>query len=56
MVGMPTSSPLALSSAPPELPELMGASVWMTLMAREKLPALMSSRWRPEMMPAVTVP
>ncbi len=26
---MPTSSPLALMSAPPELPTLMGASVWM---------------------------
>ncbi len=26
---MPTSSPLVLMSAPPELPTLMGASVWM---------------------------
>ena len=55
-VGMPTSSPLALSSAPPELPELMAASIWITEMPREKLLALMSSRSSPEMMPAVTVP
>jgi hypothetical protein len=26
---MPTSSPCALTSAPPELPGLMAASVWM---------------------------
>ena len=29
MVLMPTSSPFRLTSAPPELPGLMEASVWM---------------------------
>ena len=49
---MPTSSPLTLTKAPPELPGLMAASVWMklsmvVLLWRERAFALT--------MPAVTV-
>ena len=50
---MPTSSPLRLASAPPELPGLMGASVW--IMALTPPLAFGTGRLTDETMPAVTV-
>ncbi len=49
---MPITSPAMLNSGPPELPGLMGASVWMK---SSKGPAPMS-RPRAETMPLVTLP
>ena len=49
---MPTSAPLASTSAPPELPGLMAASVWMKFWKRELPASLRSSALT---MPAVTV-
>ena len=53
---MPISSPFELSSAPPELPELIAASTCMVETERPKLPAFTPSRCKPETMPAVTEP
>ena len=55
----PITSPLVLKSGPPELPELMAASVWMTFSSfstnpSKGLPAVMP-RPRPETTPVVTV-
>jgi len=50
----PMTRPLVSSSGPPELPGLIGASVWMTLSMLKPFGALIS-RPRPLMMPAVTV-
>ncbi len=49
---MPTTRPAMSTSAPPELPGLMAASVWMNTCASERV-----TRVRPsaEMMPLVTV-
>src|SRR6476646_9121978 len=65
---MPMSSPLPLTSAPPELPGLIAADVWMALVTTSSpddccwaggdlvdVPVL-TGRWRAEMMPVVTVP
>ena len=51
MALMPTSSPWVLTSAPPELPALMAASVWMKL----STPLAPRERALAEMIPAVTV-
>ena len=48
---MPTSSPRALTSAPPELPWLMAASVWMN----DSTPLAPMERALAETIPAVTV-
>ncbi len=48
---MPTSSPRALMSAPPELPWLIAASVWM----KSVTPPL-CERLLADTMPSVTVP
>jgi hypothetical protein len=50
----PTTWPAALSSGPPELPGLMGASVWIASSIPNPLGAVI---WRPsaEMMPSVAV-
>ena len=50
----PITRPLASSSGPPELPGLIGASVWITLSMRKPLGASIS-RSRPETIPAVAV-
>src|SRR6476469_7464854 len=65
---MPMSSPLLLTSAPPELPGLIAAEVWMALVTTS-LPddccwpkgdsldvPVLTGRLRAEMMPVVTVP
>ncbi len=52
--GMPTSSPCALSSAPPELPWLTAASVWIAPVMVKPLGASML-RSRPETMPALAL-
>ena len=49
---MPIRSPSMSTSAPPELPGLMAASVWMKEPLSEML---VSVRFRAEMMPLVTV-
>ena len=51
---MPITRPLASSSGPPELPGLIAASVWITLLIVNPLGALIS-RWRAETIPVVTV-
>ena len=61
---MPMSSPSPLTSAPPELPELMAASVWMRPLRVELdwpapppcSPETVMDRSRAETMPVVTVP
>jgi hypothetical protein len=50
----PITRPLASMSGPPELPGLIGASVWMTSSIVKPLGARIS-RPRPEMIPAVAV-
>ena len=50
---MPTTCPLSLTSAPPELPEFRAAEVWMRVMV---LPSTVTSRAREEMMLSVMVP
>jgi hypothetical protein len=50
---MPISSPRLLTSAPPELPGLMAASVWMKSVWA---PTWAAARFTVEMMPSVTVP
>ena len=49
---MPTTSPYMLNSAPPELPELMAASVWIRLMRRPF--ENVTSRFSALTMPAVS--
>ncbi len=49
---IPMTRPSASASGPPELPGLMGASVWMSPVSVPS--GVSSSRSRPEMMPAVT--
>jgi hypothetical protein len=51
---MPMTRPRASSSGPPELPGLIGASVWMTLSISKPSGARIS-RSRPETMPEVAV-
>src|ERR1041384_6146300 len=57
---MPTSSPAAFTSAPPELPGLIDASVWIawydTEDARRDSPGTVTFRSRADTMPVVTVP
>ena len=57
---MPTSSPLRLTSAPPELPGLMAASVWMALSTAAPSPGAPlpadTGRFLALTMPVVTVP
>ncbi len=50
----PITRPRESSSGPPELPGLIGASVWMTL-SIEKLFGAWIVRPRPETIPAVAV-
>jgi hypothetical protein len=50
----PMTRPAPSSSGPPELPGLIGASVWMTLSIEKPLGALIA-RPTPETMPAVAV-
>src|SRR5262245_35792854 len=56
-VGMPTTCPAKLTSAPPLFPGLIGALVWMALMSTAELP-WPSDTVRPvaETIPSVTVP
>ncbi len=51
----PRTSPLAFSSGPPELPGLMGASVWIMPVNARPLGAVLL-RPRPETMPEVSEP
>ena len=56
---MPMTAPLASTSAPPELPGLIGASVWtalMTALVSLPSPASRTGRSRALTMPVVTVP
>ena len=58
---MPTSSPFMFTRAPPELPGLIAASVWMASMTdawlvEELSPEALTGRFRALMMPEVTVP
>ena len=52
MVVTPTTWPYWLIRAPPELPKLMAALVWMSTMV---VPSTSTSRSRAEMMPSVMV-
>ena len=55
----PTSSPFMLTSAPPELPGLIAASVWMassTVFWFPASPPAATGRFSALMMPVVTVP
>ena len=51
---MPITRPVSSSSGPPELPGLIGASVWMTSSIEKPLGALIE-RPMPETMPSVAV-
>jgi hypothetical protein len=56
---MPTTSPRALTRAPPELPGLIAASVWMALKSGLRAPpspGTSTVRFRALTMPVVTVP
>ena len=55
---MPTTSPDETASAPPELPGLRAASVWMTSSMMRTVPAARVGKERPSVLttPAVTLP